>query len=57
MYNEEGKSHGIEYHYYDNGKIMREVFNQNGKWIYIKTFEYDGTLFSIQDHENGFVRF
>ena len=48
----DGISVGIENYFYPNGRLMREIlYGEDGKWIYIKTFNDDGTLFSIQDKD------
>ncbi len=52
----DGLSNGMHYIYYENGKLMREILNKDGKWVYIKTFNQDGILFSIQD-EKGFHKY
>ncbi len=53
---ENGLSSGLQFYYYPSGKLMREVLNENGTWKIIKTYNNDGTLFSIQDKE-GFKKF
>ncbi len=45
----DGKPHGISYNYYEDGSLARMTLNENGKWIWIKTYNRDGSLRSIQN--------